>query len=294
MRQSTAVFAFAALIAATLSASPSEREAAPATGILVVAHGGDARWNGHVKATLEKLRGRILAEPAFLMGVPDQSAQQAYDKLLAAGADRVVVVPLFVSSWSDHYEQVRFLAGLRPDYPHAAHMKLSVVTGRIPLAGVTPAMDDHPHIAAILADRARALSEDPARESLVLVAHGPNPDDDAARWHQAIRSLGAQIRKTVAFRDVDVRLLRDDAAWTVKDKALHELRDSVERRAGQGAVIVVPLLMAPGSVADQIPRVLEGLAFRWSGATLLPDDRVADWIESRAGEVDPAKPDDDI
>jgi len=118
---------------------------------------------------------------------------------------QIVVAPLFVSSWSDHYEQVRFLAGLRPDYPHAEHMKLARASGSVALAGVTPAMDDHALIAAILADRARALSQDPTRENLVLVAHGPNPEDEAARWSgqtllpddRAAEWIEAQAKRTL-------------------------------------------------------------------------------------------------
>ncbi len=251
-------------------------------GILVVAHGGDARWNEHVKEVASRVRAITPAEPAFLMGVPDQRPEEAYAKLAAAGVRQVVIVPLFVSSWSDHYEQVRFIGGLRPDYPHAEHMKLSRVGGAVPVAGVTNAMDDHPLVAAILADRARELSKDPAHESLVIVAHGPNPDDEAEKWNANIRSLGERVRAATGIAEVDVRLLRDDAPKPVKDQALAELRASVEERARKGGVIVVPLLMAPGRVAQQIPGVLSGLTFRWSGKTLLPDDRVADWVLEQA------------
>ncbi len=265
--------------AAQVVAGPVERQG---TGVLVIAHGGDVRWNDHVKKAVEEVGRTMPAEVAFLMGVPDQRPDGAYAKLVSSGVRRVVIVPLFVSSWSDHYEQARFIGGLRADYPHAEHMKLTQLRGPAPVIAVTPGLDDHPILGAILADRAKALSRDPARETVVLVAHGPNDDGEAERWLAAMRRLGDQLRAATSVADVDVRLLRDDAPKEVKDRALGELRASVEERSRRGTALVVPLLMAPGKVADQIPRVLEGLDFRWEGATLLPDKRIAEWITATA------------
>ncbi|MGH9159695.1 MAG: TonB-dependent receptor domain-containing protein [Vicinamibacteraceae bacterium] len=275
-------------LAATLTAAgqpPLARTSADATGVVLIAHGADKTWNARVHAVIEQVRRTVPAEPAFLMGIPDQTPQQAYDKLVASGVKQVVVVPLFVSSFSAHAEQVKFIGGLRDDYPHAEHMKLTQISGPAAIAGVAGAMDDHPVVADILADRARALSRDPANEALVIVAHGPNADDDAARWHETIERLGKQIRAKVPFATIDVRLLRDDAPKAVKDKALAELRESVTTLSARQGVIVIPLLVAPGRVADQIPGVLEGLEFAWEGRTLLPDDRMADWVVAQAQEV---------
>jgi outer membrane receptor for ferrienterochelin and colicins len=264
----------------SLLVSPAVAQDAP-IGVLVIAHGGSAEWNAAVKQAVDIARRTLPAEPAFLMGVPDQRPQEAYDRLVAAGAARVVVVPLLVSSHSAHAEQVTFIAGRRPDYPHAEHMKLQQLRGRVPvlLAG---AMDDHPIVASILADRGRALSREPAREALVIVAHGPNGDEEAARWTETIRSLGRQVQRQVPFAEIDVRLLRDDAPKPVKDRALAELREAVERLGRTHRVIVVPLLVAPGRVADQIPQALAGLEFAWDGRTLLPDPRIAEWIVAQA------------
>lgn len=257
-------------------------------GVLVVAHGSTVEWNAPVKAAVDRLRATQPAEASFLMGTREQAAQQAYDKLVAAGATRVVVVPLLVSSHSAHAEQVRFIGGARPDYPHAEHMALTQVSGPVPVVGVATALDDHPVLAAILTDRARALSQDPAREALVLVAHGPNDDEEAERWTANLRRLGALIHASLPFRDVDVRLLRDDAPKPVKDAALAELRASVDARAKEGRVLVVPVLLAPGRVADQVPDVLQGLDFAWDGRTVLPDDRVAEWLVIAARGADRA------
>jgi sirohydrochlorin cobaltochelatase len=179
-------------------------------GVLVIAHGSGETWNAPVIATVERVRARMPAAVGFLMG-KGATPQQAYDDLVHQGASRIVVVPLLVSSYSAHAEQIRFLAGARPDYPHAEHMHLEQVRGAIAVGGVARAMDDDPIIADIVADRARALSRQPRRETFVLVAHGPNDDDEAAQWTAAMTRLVQRVRSSVPFRSVEARLLRDDA-----------------------------------------------------------------------------------
>ncbi len=250
-------------------------------GVLVIAHGAGPTWNAPVESAVEMVRQTMPAAVGFLMG-KGSTPQEAYDALVRQGASRMVVVPLLISSHSAHAEQIRFLAGLRPDYPHAEHMHLTQVHGSIPVDGVTPAMDDDPRVATILADHARALSRDPRAETLVLVAHGPNDDDEAAQWLAAMARLAGHVRTALPFRRIDARLLRDDAPKPVKERALAELRDAVTEHAKSGRVVVVPLLLSPGAVADEIPSTLTGLDFAWDGRTLLPDDRIAQWILARA------------
>jgi sirohydrochlorin cobaltochelatase len=285
----------AATVSASDSASTSPAQAPTQAkndglGIIVIAHGANPTWNMPVTNAVARVSQTIPAERAFLMGTPDQTPQQAYDKLVAGGAKRIVVVPLFVSSYSGHAEQVKFIGGQRADYPHAEHMKLTQVKGSVPIVGVGRGMDDHAIVGDIIADRAKALSTDPKNEWLMIVAHGPNEDDEAAQWNKAIANVGARVQTKLPFKGVDVRLLRDDAPKEVKDKALAEMRASVEEKSKTSKVVVVPLLLSTGRVGGQIPEVLKGLTFAWDGKPLLPDDRIADWIldEARRAAKAPA------
>ena len=276
------------LLCSTLLLSPVGSTLAAADeplGVLVVAHGSTAAWNANVEAAVTIMRQRTPSQAAYLMGAKNRTPQEAYDDLVATGVQRVVIVPLLVSSYSSHYEQVRFIGGLRDDYPGSDWMNLTPLHGPADVVGVTPALDAHPILADILSDRARALSRDPSTERLVIVAHGPNGDADADRWMGVIRDLGVQIRSRVPFREIDVRLLRDDAPTPVKDQALAEFRDSVASRAASGRVVVVPLLLGPGRVVDQIPNVLTGLEYLWDGRPVLPDSRIADWVMSQVERV---------
>ena len=246
---------FLSPVGSTLAAAADEQ-----LGVLVVAHGSTAAWNTNVEAVVTIIQQHMPSKAAYLMGAKNRTPQEAYDELVAAGVQRIVVVPLLVSSYSLHYEQVRFIGRLRDEYSGSERMELTPLHGPADVVGVTPALDVDPILAGILSDRARALSRDPSTESLVIVAHGPNGAADADRWMDVIRELGVQIQSLVPFKEVDVRLLRDDAPTPVKEQALAELRHSVANRAASGRVVVVPLLLGPGRLVEALLHGSEQIA----------------------------------
>ena len=176
-----------ASVGSTIAAAADEQ-----LGVLVVAHGSTAEWNANVEAAVTIIRQHTPSTAAYLMGAETRTPQAAYDELIAAGVHRIVIVPLLVSSYSSHYEQVRFIGRLRDDYPGSGWMKLTQLHGPAEVVSVTPALDAHPILADILSDRARALSRDPSKESLVIVAHGPNGAADADRWMNVIGNLASR------------------------------------------------------------------------------------------------------
>jgi len=59
----------------------------------------------------------------------------------------------------------------------------------------------------------------------------------------------------------------------------------VRQLSANGDVIVVPLLISQGGVEKRILRRLEGLTFRWNGKTILPSEKITEFLESRIGEA---------
>ena len=135
-------------VGSTLAAAADEP-----LGVLVVAHGSTAAWNTNVEAAVTIIQQHMPSTAAYLMGAKNRTPQEAYDELVAAGVQRIVIVPLLVSSYSSHYEQVRFIGRLRDDYPGSAWMSLTQLHGSAEVVGVTPALDAHPILADILSDR---------------------------------------------------------------------------------------------------------------------------------------------
>ncbi|MBM3734596.1 MAG: cobalamin biosynthesis protein CbiX [Acidobacteria bacterium] len=116
------------------------------TGIAVFAHGSAIESANEavrrVVAGFAQTSGFDLVEPAFLeLGQPDLPGAVA--RLVERGAGRVIVVPYFLTLGKH----------LQRDLPRIAG-EISVIHPDVEIQ-VTPPLDGHPGLVAILADRAR-------------------------------------------------------------------------------------------------------------------------------------------
>lgn len=135
---------------------------------------------------------------------------------------------------------------------------------------------------AIMARRAKALSKAPAKESVLLVAHGVGDDAADARWRAAMVPAAAAVKKAAPFRAVKAVTLRDD--WPqAHAKAVGEIKSFVaEAKAGGGAALVVPYrLYGFGPQASS----LEGLDIVTDDKGLLPDPSVASWLVAESDRL---------
>jgi sirohydrochlorin cobaltochelatase len=265
-------------------------------GTVVIAHGGDSLWNSHVIDAARAARTGGPVEVSFLMGPAAARArfQDAVARLERAGVDSIVVVPVLVSSFSGHYDQLRWLVGdsITLDETMHHHLHMSGITradSRLPMR-LAKAMDDAPEIAEVLADRARALAAqqgvDPRVRALLIVGHGPNGAEENAAWMQRLRPIADRVKAMTGFRDVRVDLVRDDAPAPVRAEAVRHVRELVELQSAlTGAdVLVVPVLVSKGQVSrDKLPADLRGTPHVYDGEPLLPHPAMVRWIESRVG-----------
>ena len=72
------------------------------------------------------------------------------------------------------------------------------------------ALDHHAILAAILADRAAAISKTPSREGVILVAHGPNEDKENAMWLADLSMVAKLIVAQKSFARVEATTVRDE------------------------------------------------------------------------------------
>ena len=280
-----------------------------ASGILLLAHGGSAEWNRQVTALAADVNRTVPTEVAFGMA-ERASMQAAIDRLAARGITEIVAVPLFVSSWSSIITSTEYLLGLRAVAPPAlafyAKMRHSPPPAAPTTAGhddhtvmpdgttpikppgpirMTAALNDHPIVADILVSRARSISRNPSDEAVVIVAHGPNNDEENRRWLTDMRSLAGQMRRSAPFASIDSLTLRDDAPKAVRDQITAELRTLVSQRlAERRRVLIVPLLVSFGGIDRGLRDRLDGLSYAMPSAGLVPDDRLVTWILAMAAQ----------
>ncbi|MBI3504978.1 MAG: hypothetical protein HY059_09070 [Proteobacteria bacterium] len=260
-------------------------------GVVLLAHGGSSEWNAAVEEIKSRLSPKYPIEIALGMADPIE-IQRALDHLAQKKVKKAVVVPLFVSSHSEVMDQLQFVLGLRKEpssdfvnAPHA-HMSRAVlkrVHTKLPLV-LTPALDGHPVVADILLDRAKKMSREPAKEAVVIIGHGPLKDEDNARWIANMDAVAAAVKTKGGFFSVQTGTLRDDAPPAVRANADKVLRETARALSRERRVIVVPLLIASGGVERHIKKTLDGIFYEWTGQTLLPDPRLAGWVDEMAAK----------
>lgn len=296
--------------------APSRAASAPdRPGVLLLAHGGQLQWNEDVRHLADQVDLSVPTEIAFGMATP-RTIQEAINRLNARGVTRIVAVPLFVSSYSSVIASTEYLLGLRPDAPpdlamfasmdHTAmdnagmamdhapaaavqpeHAAVKPVVSKVPVS-MTSALNHHEIVASILLDRAASVSANPANEVVILVAHGPVPDDDNRKWLTDLGMLADQMRKSSNYSEIQYMTLRDDADDPVRKQASEELRHRVEEaRARDKTVLLIPVLLAYGGVEGGIRKRLEGLDYRMPAQGLLPDNRIVHWVLTEEQAIAP-------
>ncbi len=281
-------------------------------GVLLLAHGGSAQaWNEEVRHVADQVDLVMPTEVAFGMATRS-TMQAAINRLVARGVTEIVAVPLFVSSHSSVIDSTAYLLGVRTQEPedlkmfatmdhggstdHAAmtHDPAAVADATKPLPSpvpirMAPALDHHRIVADILEDRAASISKDPAHEVVILVAHGPVPDDENKLWLNDMSILADAMRKQTHYAGIECLTLRDDADKPMRDAATQQLRQQVEQATKAGnSVLIVPLLLSYGGIEDGLRKRLAGLAYTMPTQALLPDKRIVSWVIDTAREPNQA------
>jgi hypothetical protein len=267
----------------------------PRTGILVMAHGGDERWNQDVEAVVEPLRARYPIEIAFGMA-RTSTLREAARRLEEKGADRVAVVRMFISGES-FLEQTEYILGLRKELTKpvetATHAEAHAGPGAADHCAEKPepissgatfvlsgeGVADSSLIEEILVDRVRSLSKDSSKESVLILAHGPGDDGENERWLSKMRMRTQRLTEIGMFRGIRCETLRED--WPDKRvEAERRIREFVENGNKEGGrVIVVPFRVAGFGPYRE---VLEGLTYVSDGVGFCPHPNMTRWIEQTA------------
>lgn len=147
-------------------------------------------------------------------------------------------------------------------------------------------IEDAEEFADALADNAAEISENPADETVILVAHGTYADADNARWEKNLASLAARLREFAAGRGVEFKAVewgtwRED--WPQKKpQAVKRMRELVERASKNGRALVVAARTGYGGPE---PELLKGLSFKYSGDGFAPHPAFARWVEGQKDEA---------
>ncbi|HLR26532.1 MAG TPA: CbiX/SirB N-terminal domain-containing protein [Fodinibius sp.] len=280
------------------------------TGVLIMAHGGSEEWNQHVKDAAASLEGQYPVE--FAWGMANYvTLQKGINRLEEKGVSEIIAVPLFISSHSLIIRQNSYLFGMRDSQPdrimplmHHSEEYIEMTGAEVDSSDymhgmlmppnlqqldinanitMTAALDDHKVVAQILRDRISALSNNPSSETVILAAHGPNKESDNRQWIANLESLSRKIQQQQkaegkAYKQIFALTVRDDAPEAIYNQAKEHMRAMVRQANQFGDVIVVPVFLSSGGREQAIAERLEGLDFKWSGQTLLPDEKLSNFL----------------
>ena len=87
-------------------------------GILVIAHGSPSEsWCSPVRDAVADVDLPYPVELGFLEFVPNETINDAVERLDDAGVTKIIAIPLFISSHSSHIQEIEYVLGLRDELP---------------------------------------------------------------------------------------------------------------------------------------------------------------------------------
>lgn len=150
-----------------------------------------------------------------------------------------------------------------------------------------PSLNRQPLATEILLSRAAVLSREPSEEVVMVVAHGPVPNDDDRRWHGEMREFVKFMSGRSKFRRIEYLTARDYAPEPLRLRAAEEPRVIARRTPDErNKVLTVMLLLSFGEIEEGIKKRLEGLTYPMSNQALLPDERLSRWVLKSVEEID--------
>ncbi|PWV95298.1 sirohydrochlorin ferrochelatase [Paenibacillus cellulosilyticus] len=239
----------------------SAQEAADAVAQQLAADGSSLQSDGK----------QVLFEASYLELVEGRLIQDGVDRLAAAGVTDLFVLPLFISSGSTHVEDISQSFGFPRAVPsYEGDMEPFHVPEGIKVTMGVP-IDDDEEIAQRLWSNLQELSDNPPKESLLLIAHGNDLSEFYERYEQGMRMLAERVRALGG-------LARARTAMLLPNEAADVLGEMLEEQP-QEAVLVAPLFLSSGYFTKTvIPSRLTGHNYRYNGKALLPDSAVARWM----------------
>jgi hypothetical protein len=250
------------------------------TGALILSHGVGENSDKLLKKSLEPIGAQRPAAIGFGMSMMNSAhLQAAVDDLVARGATKIVLVDEGTTTkYNTLTRHWQYIFGMHDE---ASYLDVP----RVKAPGVkfiwTGHFDDSPLITEMIYENAKSVSKNAAKESLILVGHGPEDKEDN---DPDLKILTAHVERIAAkkeFADVKIINLQDDAIKPVRESNVRTLRRWVEQAAKQGnEVIVVAVAAASFGVQNHIKQDLRGLKYTFAEKGLAENPKFVQWVES--------------
>ncbi len=252
-------------------------------GVLLLAHGfrehGDRVLSQRIAPLAEQ------APTAMAMGMSMMTSdhiQLAINNLEAAGAKRVIIVPVVTTRSSSMPRQWDYVFGLADKPTYAT---IPRVSADIDLY-IVPPLEDHPLVGATLVEYAAEISTDPVNEDVIILAHGPEDEADNIVQLAMLERLARYVGERSDYHSVTVATLQDDAKPEIRAANVAELRERVRESAKAGRqTLIVSNLLGTRMVQSKLRRDLRGLGYSFNPKGLIEHENFIRWIETSVDGV---------
>jgi sirohydrochlorin cobaltochelatase len=251
-------------------------------GVLVVAHGSGTSGDKVLQDGIAAVAATHPTAIGFGMAMMGSGhIQRAVDDLVAAGAETVVVVPAVVTEQSSVFRQWAYMFGRRDD---AAYLNVPRIKTTANVA-FAPAMDEHPVITELLFDHTKEISKDPAKETVILLGHGPTFDHENAIELAHIATHAMRIRVMGKFADHKGLTLQDDAPAPIRAANVAKLRGWVEEANAAGRTpLIVGYLISTRGIQEKIEKDLAGLSYQFQSKGMSAHPNFTKWVRQSVTE----------
>jgi hypothetical protein len=273
----------------------AEQAAAESTrkvGVLLVNHGSrSARWRESLLAVEESVRPELKAldgvgrvTTAF-MEYTEPSIATRLEEFDRDGFTDVVIVPLLLTVSSHSFDDIPTICGQQENIVALERLRAEGIRVYKSKARIhtTELLDFADILGMNVLRRARALSENPADEGVLLVGYG-DADYEEAWSHLLSNRLGTVLREELGIPESSHcwcgHLVHYDPKVT--QRAVEDLLSRRKR------VLVVPVLVAvdemfqEGVIQDGIDLVTGNSRVRYKPDAILPDAGVRQWVVDAA------------
>jgi len=143
-------------------------------------------------------------------------------------------------------------------------------------------IEAHPLLAAAMADRAKELSTEPSKETVILLSHGTDDEHANDYWMNNLKTIADYIQSNSPekYRDVKYYTWRED--WPDKrEKSVKVIRGMVEEASVDGGTAIVIPVRTTGEGHER--KYLEGLEYKL-GSGFAPHPNYIKWVEEKIQE----------
>jgi len=253
-------------------------------GVLALGHGFRDDGNKKFADAYAPIAERYPTAIALGMAMMTSAhIQTAVDELTAAGAEKIVVMPVTTLRDGGLTGQWNYIFDAEENAPWMSVPRVKT-TAQV-IITETPSTD--PEISAILLSNAQSLSQNPSKEVIALVSHGPD-NEPKNKLELAILSDHARYIQTQGrFADAQGFTLQDDAPTAVRAANIEHLRTWVQAASQKGQkVIILTTLLFEGSVHEKIRRDLDGLDYVLIRDGVLDNPLFGEWIAAEITATD--------